>query len=269
MAVQVVTAGRTSIRHACAVFQISEHCYRYRGVLDEENMQIAEELKQLTTEEKTWGFGLCFLYLRNVMQRPWNHKRVYRIYCEQQLNLRIKPRLRLVRETPQALVVPTTINQCWSMDFTHDQLGDERCFRSLNVIDDCAREALAIEVDFSLTSTRVVRALDQLIEWRGKPISIRCDNGPEFVSTCFQTWAQIRNIRIIYSQPGHPEHNAYIERFNRTLRHDVLAPHRFDSIEAVQAYSTDWMWRYNHRRPNMANGGLTPMQKRQQVECQC
>ena len=121
---------------------------------------------------------------------------MYRIYRELELNLRIKPRKRLVREKPEPLAVPTALNQVWSMDFMHDQLSDGRCFRLLNVIDDFNREALGMEIDFSLPAQRVIRALEQIIEWRGKPGAIRCDNGPENISGAVQSWAAQRHIRI-------------------------------------------------------------------------
>jgi putative transposase len=137
---------------------------------------------RLTNNQRYCGFGLCFLYLRNVKGFKWNHKRVYRIYRELELNLRIKPRHRLLREKPLPLAVPTAINQSWSMDFMHDQLADGRSIRLFNVIDDFNREGLGIEIDFSLPSERVIRSLDRIIEWRGKPAAIRCDHGPEFIS---------------------------------------------------------------------------------------
>jgi putative transposase len=118
--------------------------------------------------------------LRNVKGHPWNHKRVYRIYCELELNLRIKPRKRLKRDKPDALAVPEAPNVTWSMDFMADRLGDGRAFRLLNVLDDFNREGLGIEVDFSLPAERVIRSLDRIIEWRGKPGTIRVDNGPEW-----------------------------------------------------------------------------------------
>ena len=115
-------------------------------------------------------------------QFGWNPKRVYRIYRELELNLRIKPRQRLVREKPLALAVPAQINEVWSMDFMHDQLADGRSIRLFNVIDDFNREGLCIDVDFSLPSERVVRSLNQVIKWRGAPKAIRCNNGPEYIS---------------------------------------------------------------------------------------
>ena len=136
---------------------------------------------------KNWGFGLCFLFLRNVKGYGWNHKRVYRIYRALELNLRIKPRKRRKRDTPEQLAVPETVKQVWSMDFMHDQLQDGRCIRLLNVLDDFTRERLGIEIDFSLPLERVIRALESIIEWRGCPREIRCDNGPEYVSDIFQS----------------------------------------------------------------------------------
>ena len=145
-------------------------------------MEIADWLLRITTANKRCGFGLCFLYLRNLKGFSWNHKRVYRIYRELELNLRIKPRRRLKRDEPEALGNTTAINQTWSMDFMRDSLCDGRSIRTFNVLDDYNREALGIEVDFSLPSARVIRRLDQNIEWRGKFSANRCDNGPEYIS---------------------------------------------------------------------------------------
>lgn len=261
MAREAVQRKGISIRLACAIFQVSQTCYRYQAKRNAENEEIARWLIRLTDNHRTWGFGLCYLYLRNVRGYGWNHKRVYRIYRELELNLRIKPRKRLVREKPEPLTVPTAINQVWSMDFMHDQLGDGRCFRLLNVIDDFNREALGIEIDFSLPAERVIRALEHIIEWRGKPAVIRCDNGPENISGAMQNWAARRYIRMEYIQPGKPQQNAYIERFNRTVRYEWLSQYYWTDLEEVQLFATQWMYNYNHDRPNMALGGFTPKQR--------
>ena len=168
MAKKAVTERGACIRVVCEAFRISESCYRYERKLDAENDEVANWLIRLTDNHRNWGFGLCYLYLRNVKGFKWNHKRVYRIYKELELNLRIKPRKRLVREKPEALTVPQAINQVWSMDFMHDQLEDGRTFRLFNVIDDFNREAIGMEVDFSLPSERVIRELKQIISWRGE-----------------------------------------------------------------------------------------------------
>lgn len=261
MAVQAVSVRGISIRLACEIFRVSQSCFRYNPVLKSENAVIADWLVRLTHAWRDWGFGLCYLHLRNVKRFPWNHKRVYRIYKELELNLRIKPKKRLVREKPEPLTVPDSINQCWSMDFMHDQLSDGRSIRLFNVIDDFNREGLGIEVDFSLPSERVIRSLDQIIAWRGKPSMIRCDNGPEYISAALCTWAEKHRITLLHIQPGKPQQNAYVERYNRTVRYSWLSQYLFDTIEEVQEFATRWLWGYNNERPNMALGGITPKQK--------
>ena len=261
MARAAVNGGRTTIGHACRTFGVSQTCYRYQPRRSADNEQIADWLIRLTHNQRNWGFGLCFLYLRNVKGYGWNHKRVYRIYRELELNLRIKPKKRLVRDKPQPLTIPLAMNQVWSMDFMHDTLNDGRTFRLFNVLDDFNREGLAIEVDLSLPSARVIRTLEQVIEWRGKPKVIRCDNGPEYVSGALLSWAARQQIRIEYIQPGKPQQNAYVERFNRTVRYDWLGQYLFDSIDQAQDAATRWLWTYNNERPNMALSGITPAQK--------
>ena len=133
LAKKAVARRGVSIALACRTFDVSETCYRYSPFLSDENEEIVDLLVGLTGAWKTWGFGLCFLHLRNVQGHPWNHKRVYRIYCELELNLRIKPRKRLKRDKPDALAVPDAPNVTWSMDFMADRLSDGRAFRLLNV----------------------------------------------------------------------------------------------------------------------------------------
>ena len=247
-----------SIRQVCLIFSISPTCYRYQRKLSSENEEIADWLLRLTTANKRWGFGLCFLYLRNIKGFGWNHKRVYRIYRECELNLRIKPKRRIKRDKPEALSVPAEINQVWSMDFMSDALSDGRAIRTFNVLDDFNREALGIEVDLSLPSARVIRSLEQIIEWRGKPKAIRCDNGPEYISQTLIDWTITQQITLLYIQPGKPTQNAYIERFNRTARHEWLDLYLFESIEQAQLLATQWLWTYNNERPHSAIGGIPP-----------
>lgn len=261
MAKSVISAKGLSVRLGCEIFGISETCFRYQPKLSDENAQIADWLIRLAHNQRNWGFGLCFLHLRNVKGFGWNHKRVYRIYRELELNLRIKPKKRLVREKPEPLAVPESINQVWSMDFMHDRLEDGRAIRLFNVIDDYNREGLGIEVDFSLPAERVIRSLEQIIEWRGKPEALRCDNGPEYISNTVREWAERKEIRLDYIQPGKPQQNAYVERYNRTVRYDWLGQYLFATIAEVQEFATRWLWTYNYERPNMALGGITPKQK--------
>jgi len=175
LAKKAVTLKGASIRLACCAFTISQTCYRYESKLQPENEIIIDWLIRLTQNQVNWVFSLCFLYLRSVKGYGWNHKRVYRIYRE--LELKFRSRKRLKRDKPDALAVPEAIHECWLMDFMHDQRGDGRSFRLFNVIDDKVnakgregtmghynREGLTIEVDFSLPTVRMIRALDQVIE---------------------------------------------------------------------------------------------------------
>ena len=240
---KAVTNWGVCVRVACDAFGISESCYRYERKRDPENDEVATWPIIMTDNYRNWGFGPLYLYLRNVTGFNWNHKRVYRIYDELGFNLRIKPRKRLVRENPKDLTVPQPINQVWSMDFMHDQLEDARTFRLFNVIDDFNREDIAIgmEVDFSLPSERVIRELKQIISWRGKPEVIRCYNGPENISTARQDWAKYWGIRLKYIQPGNPQQNAYLERFNRRVRYEWLSLYFRSDLKDVQDFATKWM----------------------------
>jgi putative transposase len=261
MAGNAVARRGVSLALACRTFGVSETCYRCGPKLRAENEESADLLVGLTDARKTWGFGLCFLHLRKVKGHPWNHKRVYRIHCELELNLRIKPRKRLKRDKPDALAVPEAPDMTWSMDFMADRLGDGRAFRLLNVLDDFNREGLGIEVDVSLPAERVIRRLDRILEGRGKPGTIRADNGPEYISEKLMKWADKHGVAIQHIQPGQPRQNAYIERYNRTVRHEWLDQYIIETIEEAQDFATQWPRTYTNDRPNMGIGGITPAQK--------
>lgn len=128
------------------------------------------------------------------------------------------------------------------------------------MIDDYNREGLGIEVDLSLPAARVIRALDRIIEWRGKPAALRCDNGPAYISQSLVEWANKNRMTLIYIQPGKPTQNAYIERFNRTARHEWFDLHEFHSIAHAQLLATQWLWQYHNERPHTAIGGIPPAQ---------
>jgi len=202
-------------------------------------------------------------YLRN-QGHLWNHKRIRRVYRALALHLKRKPKKRLPARFAQTLVVPAQRNETWSLDFMSDSLSNGRTFRTLNVIDDYNREALWIEVDTSLPAERVVRVLEQLLFWRGKPTRIRMDNGPEFISKRLECWAQEHHIELLHIQPGKPAQNAYIERFNRTFREEVLDAYLFDDLEEVRTITERWLEDYNTIRPHEALQGLPPRQFAQQ-----
>lgn len=160
----------------------------------------------------------------------------------------------------QALTLPQAPNIIWSMDFMQDRLMNGAAFRVLNIIDDYNREVLTITSDRSLSSGRVIRELDKLLEWRGKPEQIRVDNGPEFLAHSMELWCEEHGINLKFIQPGKPSQNAYIERFNRTYRQEVLDQYLFEDINQVKEYSQQWMWQYNNERPHDSLDDLTPIE---------
>ena len=219
---------------------------------------IQNALTQMVAKHPTIGFWQSFHRLRNRGEK-WNHKRVRRIYREMKLNIRRRARKRLPQRVKQPLSVPTAPNQVWSIDFMSDALVDGRKFRLLNVIDDFNRESLAIEVDTSLPSLRVIRVLEQLINKRGKPANIRVDNGPEFISHKLEQWCREKQITLQFIQPGKPMQNAYIERKNGSIRRELLNAYLFYSLCEVRVMCQEWREDYNTERPHKALGYLSPL----------
>jgi len=240
------------------MINLSRSVFRYEARKQNEQ-ELAKELLEVAGRKPRWGFGKMADYLRNKGFR-WNRKRIYRVYCELRLNLRVKPKKRLPKRTPQMLSQPEAANHSWSLDFMSDSLASGRAFRTLNILDDFNREVLWIEVDTSLPAERLVRILETLIAWRGCPSQIRMDNGPELISHRLASWAQEHHITLAHIQPGKPAQNAYIERFNRTFREDVLDAYLFSSLEEVRQIVDDWMEEYNLIRPHEALQGLPPYQ---------
>jgi len=247
-----------SERQACCTIQVSRCAYRYQAKRTADE-PIAQELQQLAHRQPRWGCGKMTDYLRN-QGHVWNHKRIRRVYRVLALHLKRKPKKRLPARAAQALVVPGQANQTWSLDFMSDSLSNGRSFRTLNVIDDYNREALWIEVDTSLPAERVVRVLETLLLERSTPCSIRMDNGPELISQRLESWAKEKHIELLHIQPGKPAQNAYIERFNRTYREDVLDAYLFDDLEEVRDITERWLEDYNTIRPHEALQGVPPRQ---------
>ena len=249
---------RLSERQACRTVNLSRCAYRYQAQ-KRDDLEIAQELRQLAERQPRWGCRKMTHYLRN-QGHAWNHKRIRRIYRDLALNLHRKPKKRLAPRTAQVLGVPSQSNQTWSLDFMSDSLSNGRTFRTLNILDDFNREALWIEIDTSLPAERVVRVLEQLLDWRATPKHIRMDNGPELISQRLDSWARERQIELLHIQPGKPAQNAYIERFNRTFREAVLDAYLFDSLQEVRSITEQWLEDYNNLRPHDALQGLSPRQ---------
>jgi putative transposase len=239
--------------------------YRPAAPFEQRDREVMDALTALVEKHPRWGFWMCFDRLR-LLGHPWNHKRVYRVYKAMKLNLPRRTKRRLPKRAQQPVVVEARANAEWSMDFMSDALYHGRRFRTLNVLDEGVREALAIVIDTSIPGGRVVRTLNQLVEWRGRPDAIRVDNGPEYLSQVFADWCRDNGVTLNYIQPGKPNQNAYIERFNRTFRHEVLDAYVFESLRQVREITRHRITEYNEERPHDSLGRIPPAKFRRQVE---
>lgn len=250
-----------SVVRACGAVGLSRAAY-YRppaeGLRLERDRPVIDALQAVVRENTRWGFWKCFDRLR-LDGRAWNHKRVHRVYCALRLNLPRRTRRRIPRRLKQPLVAPLALNTTWALDFMVDTLYDGRHFRTLNVIDESNREGLAIEIGTSLPSLRVIALLGELTALHGAPKHLRVDNGPELTSLALTAWCEARGIQLHYIQPGKPSQNAFIERFNRTYRTEILDAYVFGSLSEVRELTTDWLYRYNTKRPHDSLGRVPPL----------
>lgn len=252
-----------SERCSCRALNIARSTYHYRPDPHRDDAVI-EALQSVAERYPRYGFRKLFVKLRK-LGHPWNHKRVYRIYCQLKLNLRRKGKQRLPNRYPQPLAVPEAENRSWSMDFMSDALKCGRRFRTFNVVDDFNREILGIEVDLNLPSRRVIRTLDRIAEWRGYPAQIRMDNGPEFTALVLAEWAEEHGVKLEFIKPGKPTQNGYVERFNRTYRTEILDYYLFSDLDEVRDITSRWMREYNEERPHESLGDMTPSEYREQA----
>jgi len=248
----------TNLRRACRVVGISDTVYRYQPDATRDEPVIAA-LQAAVEQYPAYGFSKLFKILRR-WGHPWNHKRVYRLYCALNLNKRRRGKKRLPSRHPEPLAVPAAANHCWSMDFMRDSLFCGRRFRTFNVVDDFNREVLAIEIDLNLPALRVIRVLERIVAWRGYPNKLRMDNGPEFISAALAEWSEEHDIALEFIKPGKPTQNSYVERFNRTYRDEVLNMYVFRTLSEVREITEAWMRQYNEERPHDSLDDLTPLE---------
>lgn len=253
----MVREERLPVSRACKLISLPRSQYYYKSLKDD--TALIDALQKLSVDHPTYGFRKLFAYLRRD-GHGWNHKKVYRVYRQLKMNRRRKGKRRLPARIKQPLVQPSGANESWSMDFMSDSMVDGRKLRTLNIIDDCNREALAIEVDTSLSSKRVIRVLNKVIEQRGKPKVIRVDNGSEFTSKDFELWARDQQIEIQFIQPGRPMQNGFIERFNGSYRREILDAYVFFELHEVRKITAEWIDEYNYRRPHEGLNNATPME---------
>ena len=255
-----------SERHACRLLGLGRSTHRYRTRRNERDAALRARLKELAGKRMRFGYRrLTAMLLREGM--PANHKRVYRLYREEGLAMRIRQRRRIRGTGAVSRAVATRANQRWSIDFVSDCVSTGRVIRMLTVVDDYTRECPAIEVDTSLGGLRVRRVLDRIASERGRPEAIVLDNGPEFRGRALAAWSEERGVRLEFIQPGKPAQNAFAESFNGRLRDECLNANWFTSLGDARKKIEDWRQDYNQERPHSSLNYLPPAEfARQQLE---
>lgn len=251
------------VSRACKLITLPRSQFYYSSKRDD--AEVVDSLQELAFKHPSYGFRKLFAYLRR-SGKQWNHKKVYRVYKLLKLNKKRRGKRRVPARVKQPLQKQTAMNSSWSMDFMSDSLVGCRKFRTFNVIDDCTREVLAIEIDTSLSSKRIIRTLNRIIEQRGIPKAIRTDNGPEFTSNDFELWCKELSIQLQFIQPGKPMQNGYVERFNRLYREAILDAYLFFDLDEVRQLTQEWMEEYNERRPHEGLNNLTPEEWKQTIQ---
>jgi len=250
-----------SIRRSCCCVGLSRSAW-YRHSQEpsqaERDEPVIDALNEAVDDAPRRGFWKLYRRLRR-QGHPWNHKRVYRVYRAMGLNQPRRTKRRLPPRAYNPLFVPDAPNTVWSADFMSDGLYTGKRFRTFNIVDDFNREVVAIEIDTSINGHRLARIFERVKAERGLPEILRVDNGPEFLSDAFRDWAEANGVFIQYIQPGKPNQNAFIERFNRTFRHEVLDLYLFNDLDEVREITHWWVLDYNEERAHDALGDLPPV----------
>jgi putative transposase len=241
---------------ACRLLNITRSTYRYTSVRGDD-AALRHALLQAAHERRRWGYRRLLVLLRRHGFVD-NHKRVYRLYCDEGLQVRRRKRRKTARWRGEKPTAPARPRQRWSLDFVHDTTSGGRRFRALNIVDDFTRECLWIEVDTSISGDRVARILDHACEVHGAPASLLMDNGPEFRGQAVDCWAYNRGITLQFIQPGKPVQNAWVESFNGKFRDECLNEHWFLDLNEARSIIEDWRDDYNQRRPHSSLDYQTP-----------
>jgi len=245
-----------SERRSCRLTGLWRSTCRYTG-RRVDDAELRRQIREHAARWKRFGYRQIHSLLR-LSGVLVNHKKVYRIYIEEGLKVRrrLRRKLSFIR-TPAP--VPLAPNERWSMDFMYDCLTDGRTMRVFNLIDDFSREALAVEVDTSISSQRVIHVLERVGLIRGKfPASFVMDNGPEFRSQALFAWAQQNKVQLDFIQPGKPTQNCFVESYNNTMRNNCLNENLFFSLNHARTILSNWIEEYNEIRPHSSLGGTPP-----------
>jgi putative transposase len=246
-----------SERRACKLLEMDRSSYRYEPQ-PEGDAELRQDLIELARQKPRFGYRRLGVLLERRGHRA-NHKRLYRLYREEHLAVRRLKRKHVSRAA-EPLANLSKANQEWSMDFVSDGLATGRALRIFTLVDSFTRECLALEVDSCLSSRRVTRVLDWVMEQRGAPEAIRCDNGPEFTSRHYLAWCEDHKIRPVHIQPGRPMQNGYVESFNGRFRDECLNANWFATMADARQKIESWRHDYNHERPHSSLGYRAPQE---------
>lgn len=248
---------RASQRKACLLIGLSRSSWCYQSIA-RDSTALSMRIKEITDTRPHYGYQRVYVMLRREGWRD-NHKRVYRLYHEMGLSLRLKrPKRNKSARIRQPKTVAQYANHIWSMDFVADNLFDGRKLRALTVVDQYTRECLAIEVSQRLTGDDVVNVLRNVCFKRGRPQVIKTDNGSEFISKVLDKWAYEHQVTLDFSRPGKPTDNAFIESFNGRFRQECLNTHWFLSLDDAKSKIEAWRRGYNESRPHSSLDWMTP-----------
>jgi putative transposase len=254
----VESALKLSERRACKAIGVHRSSIRYESVA-REPIELLAAMRDIAAKRPRAGYRGIQRQLRKRGIHV-NHRRVYRLYKREGLKLRTKRRRRFAASPRMNLARVVRRNQRWGMDFVSDHLVDGRRFRSLTVLDHFSRRSPGILVDTSITGERVARFLDELAFTRGLPDEITVDNGPEFISNALDQWATLNKVTLIFSRPGKPVDNAFVESFNGRFRDECLNANWFQTLAEAKTLINTWWADYNEHRPHSALGDMTPIE---------
>jgi putative transposase len=248
---------RMSERHACRLVSLARSTHRYRARKADRDQELRQQLKELAAKRMRFGYRRLTAMLERQGVEA-NHKKIYRLYREEGLAMRIRQRRRIRWNGAVAAPAARKANERWSIDFLSDAVSTGQVIRMLTMVDDYTRECPAIEVDTSLGGLRVRRVLDRVVSERGLPEAIVLDNGPEFRSRALAAWSEERGVRLEFIQPGKPVQNAYVESFNGRLRDECLNANWFTNLNDARRKIEVWRRDYNQERPHSSLGYLSP-----------
>ena len=263
----MVEEHQLSERRACSLVGLSRDSYRNPPQPDQLTRDLGERIVDIAHVRRRFGYRRIHDLLRSEFPGV-NHKRVYRLYKNANLAVRRRKKVKRPPNERVPLQIARKVNDVWSMDFVSDSLSNGRRIKCLTVADDFSHECVDIAVDFGISGQYVTRLLDQAAIFRGYPVAVRTDNGPEFTSRAFLAWTSLHGIRHILIQPGRPMQNGYIESFNGKFRDECLNEQWFQSLPQARDCIAEWRKDYNEVRPHSSLGRIPPAQFTQQQRVQ-